>query len=251
MIKSSNPALNSSVFSSEARFTPTHSHPDAASNTMSIQGTVNKTGIALLIMVCAAGWTWGQDPVLMNGLSVLGAIAGLVVALVLMLKKTWAPVLVPAYAGLEGLFIGAFSATFEQQYPGIVMQAVGLTFATLFALLSAYKSGLIKPTENFKLGVFAATAGIGVFYLIAFLFGLFGVDFPIIYGNSPMSIGLSVVIVVVAALNLVMDFDFIENGEKEGAPKYMEWYAAFGLLVTLIWLYIEIVRLLSKLASRR
>jgi uncharacterized YccA/Bax inhibitor family protein len=187
----------------------------------------------------------------MGGLSVLGAIAGLVLAIVLMFKKTWAPFLVPVYAAVQGLFIGAFSATFEQQYPGIVMQSVGLTFATLFALLSAYKSGLIKATENFKLGVFAATAGIGVFYLATFIFGLFGVNFPIVYGNSPLSIGLSVVIVVIAALNLVMDFDFIESGAEQGAPKYMEWYGAFGLLVTLIWLYIEIVRLLSKLASRR
>ena len=138
--------------------------------------------------------------------------------------------------------------------PGSVLSAakpVNASFATLFALLSAYKSGLIKPTENFKLGIFAATAGIGIFYLAAFIFGLFGVDFPILYGNSNLSIGLSVVIVAIAALNLVMDFDFIESGAEQGAPKYMEWYGAFGLLVTLIWLYIEILRLMSKLASRR
>lgn len=250
MIKSSNPALNSSVFTNEARVVSSHAHP-AASTTMTIQGTVNKTALSLLILVCTAGWVWGQSPALMGGLSVLGAIAGFIIALVLMFKKSLAPVLVPVYAAVEGLFIGAFSATLEQQYPGIVMQSVGLTFATLFALLSAYKSGLIKPSENFKLGLFAATAGIGIFYLVSFLFGLFGVHFPILYGNSTLSIGLSVVIVVIAALNLVMDFDFIESGANQGAPKYMEWYGAFGLLVTLIWLYIEIMRLLSKLASRR
>jgi uncharacterized YccA/Bax inhibitor family protein len=154
------------------------------------------------------------------------------------------------YAVLEGLFLGGTSAIFEARCPGIVIQAVGLTFGTLFCLLMAYKSGVIKATENFKMGVVAATGGIALMYFITMILGFFGVSVPFIQGSSPLSIGISVFIVIIAALNLVLDFDFIENGSAAGAPKYMEWYAAFGLMVTLIWLYIEILRLLSKLRSR-
>ena len=140
----------------------------------------------------------------------------------------------------------------EMQFKGqaLVMQAVALTFGTLFALLVAYKSGLIKVTRNFRLGVVAATGGIFLVYMISFIVSLFGAKVPFMYGNSLLSIGISLFVVVIAALNLVLDFDFIEEGAKTGAPKYMEWYAAFGLMVTLIWLYIEILRLLTKLASR-
>ena len=180
----------------------------------------------------------------------VGGLGGFVVSLVTIFKKTWAPVTAPLYAALEGLFIGAISAMFEMKFPGIVMQAVGLTFGTLAALLMAYRSGLIKATENFKLGVVAATGGIALLYLVNIGMGFFGKSMPFIHDSGLMGIAFSGFVVVIAALNLVLDFDFIESGVEQRAPKYMEWYAAFGLLVTLVWLYLEILRLLSKLQSR-
>jgi uncharacterized YccA/Bax inhibitor family protein len=179
-----------------------------------------------------------------------GGIGGFVVAIITVFKRQWAGITGPIYAVLEGLFLGGISAFFEAQYPGIVVQAVSLTFAILFVLLFAYKTRIIKPTENFKLGVFAATGGVMMLYLVSFILNLFGVPVGYLHDNSLLSIGISVVIVIIASLNLVLDFDFIEQGAASSAPKYMEWYAAFGLMVTLIWLYIEILRLLSKIASR-
>ena len=157
----------------------------------------------------------------------------------------------PIYAALEGLALGGISAVFESRYPGIVSQAVFLTFGTLAALLIAYRSGWIKATENFKLGVVAATGGIFFVYLISFVLSFFGVSIPLIHGSGVFGILFSLFVVVIAALNLVLDFDFIEQGAEQGAPKYMEWFAAFGLMVTLIWLYLEVLRLLSKLQQRR
>jgi uncharacterized YccA/Bax inhibitor family protein len=178
----------------------------------------------------------------------IGAIGGLVMALVTAFKQTWAPVTAPIYAALEGLFVGAVSALFEARYPGIVMQAVMLTFGTLGALLMAYKSGLIKATENFKLGVTAATGAIALLYLVNIGLRLFtDVSIPFIHESGLLGIGFSLFVVTIAALNLVLDFDFIESGAEANAPKYMEWYGAFGLVVTLIWLYIEFLRLLAKL----
>ena len=156
----------------------------------------------------------------------------------------------PIYALLEGLVLGGLSATIELRYPGIAIQAVGLTFGTLFVLLMAYRSGLIKVTQKFRLGIVAATGGIFFFYLAEMLLGFFGIQFTSINGAGPIGIGFSLVIVAIAALNLVLDFDFIEQGVQYGAPKYMEWYAAFGIMVTLVWLYLEILRLLSKFRSR-
>jgi len=186
-----------------------------------------------------------------NGLMMLGVFGGLGVAILTVFKHHLAKYTVPAYALLQGLALGGISKFFESMYPGIVNQAVMLTFGTLGALLLAYSSGLIKATENFKLGVVAATGGIAFVYLISWVLGMFGVGVPIIHGNSNMSILFSIGVVIIAALNLVLDFDFIEEGAEKGAPKYMEWYGAFGLLVTLIWLYLEILRLLAKLSSRR
>jgi uncharacterized YccA/Bax inhibitor family protein len=167
-----------------------------------------------------------------------------------MFKKTWAPVTAPIYALLEGLVLGGISAMFEVRYHGIAIQAVSLTFGTMFALLLAYRSGLIPVTQNFKLGIIAATGGIAIFYLAQIVLGFFGIHFTTINGSGPIGIAFSVFVVIVAALNLVLDFDFIESAAAAGAPKYMEWYGAFGLMVTLIWLYLEILRLLSKLRSR-
>jgi uncharacterized YccA/Bax inhibitor family protein len=180
----------------------------------------------------------------------IGGIGGFIVAMVTIFKKEWSPITAPIYSLLEGLALGGISALFELRYPAIAMQAVGLTFATLFVLLMAYHTGLIRVTEKFKLGVVAATGGIAVFYLVQFVLGFFGVRFAAVNGSGVLGIGFSVVVVIVAALNLVLDFDFIENGVSTGAPKYMEWYGAFGLIVTLVWLYLEILRLLTKLNNR-
>jgi len=195
----------------------------------------------------AAYFTWtSPSPPIMIG----GAIGGFVVALVTIFKKTWAPFTVPVYALLEGLFLGGISRFFEDRFPGIASQAIILTLGILGALLLAYKSKLIKPTENFKLGIAAATGGIFLIYMVNIIMGFFGSGIPMIHESGMIGIGFSVFVVIIASLNLVLDFDFIEQGVEQGAPKYMEWYGAFGLLVTLIWLYLEILRLLAKLKSR-
>ena len=178
-------------------------------------------------------------------------LGGFILALVTIFKHQWAKFTVPAYALMQGLALGGISKYFESMYPGIVNQAVMLTFGTLGALLLAYRSGLIKATENFKLGIVAATGGIAFVYMISWILSWFSISVPVIHSNSNMGILFSIGVVIIAALNLVLDFDFIEEGSEKGAPKYMEWYGAFGLLVTLIWLYLEILRLLAKLSSRR
>ena len=243
-LRSGNPSLNAKTFSG---FDMT------ATTAMTIMGTVHKTALALLLLMTTALFTWNLpvgDP-RGNSLMMLGMIGGLVIGIVTVFKHQWAKYTVPAYALLKGLALGGISKFFETMYPGIVNQAVMLTFGTLGALLLAYRSGLIKATENFKLGIVAATGGIAFVYLISWILGMFGVTVPVIHSNSNMGILFSIGVVVIAALNLVLDFDFIEEGAEKGAPKYMEWYGAFGLLVTLIWLYLEILRLLAKLSSRR
>ena len=251
-MRSGNPALNQNTF---LDVSTGQLVSGAGADAMTLNGTVNKTGMMLLMLVATAAYTWSlytpENPgAEMPGLLV-GGIGGFIVALVTVFKKTWAPVTAPLYALLEGLFVGGVSAMFEARFPGIVMQAVMLTMGVLASLLLAYKSGLIKATENFKLGVVAATGGIALLYLVNIgmrLFGLDGIGF--IHEASWMGIAFSGFVVVIAALNLVLDFDFIESGVDAGAPKYMEWYGAFGLVVTLVWLYLEILRLLSKLQSR-
>jgi len=220
---------------------------------MTIDGTVNRTMILLCIVLAMASVVWSNVLGGTAGYAVfagLGAIAGFVVALVTVFKKEWSPITAPLYAVFEGLFLGGISVVVEQAFPGIVLQAVGLTFGTLFALLVAYKSGLIQATENFRLGVVAATGGIALLYLVSFVLGFFNIRLPFIHDGGMYGIIFSGIVVVVAALNLVLDFDFIEKGAESGAPAYMEWYGAFGLLVTLVWLYLEILRLLMKLRSR-
>jgi uncharacterized YccA/Bax inhibitor family protein len=245
--RSSNPTLGENTFTQYGTV--------EGEASMTIQGTVNKVGILTVLLFCAALLPWnlyftGSAPGLLMPLVIGGAIGGLVVAIVLAFKKEWATFLAPAYALLEGLFVGGLSAIYEASFNGIVLQAVLLTIGTLAGLLAAYRSGLIKATENFKLGVFAATAGIGLVYLASFVMRMFGMNIPYIHDNGLIGIGFSLFVVVIAALNLVLDFDFIEQGAEQKAPKFMEWYAAFGLMVTLVWLYIEFLRLLSKLASR-
>ena len=250
-MRSGNPALSESTFLDLG--TGTVVRHDASA--MSLNGTVNKTAFLLVLVLATSLFTWNKA-FADGGVGLMpyvwgGALGGLAIAMVTIFKKTWSPVTAPLYAAVEGLFIGAISAMFEQRFPGIVIQAVGLTFAVMAAMLVAYRSGLIKVTEKFKLGVVAATGGIFLLYMVNIgmqLFGLQGMGF--IHDSGWVGIGFSLVVVVVAAMNLVLDFDFIEKGIEGGAPKYMEWYAAFGLLVTLVWLYLEILRLLSKLQSR-
>lgn len=252
MMRSGNPALKESTFLDLASGTVVRDD----GSTMTLNGTVNKTGLLLLLSVITATFAWSQieftpeGPVGAMPYLAGGAIGGLVLALVTTFKKAWAPVTAPMYAIVEGFFLGAISAMYNHLYQGIVMQAVLLTFGTLFALLFAYRSGLIKATENFKLGVVAATGGIFLVYLASMVLGFFDIDIPMIHESGMVGIGFSLFVVVIAALNLVLDFDFIESGVEHGAPKYMEWYGAFGLMVTLVWLYVEFLRLLAKLQSR-
>ena len=242
-MRSGNPALSSKTFENLST---------TSSDVMTLDGAVNKTAISMGILLFAAYYTYTNA--IMDYI-LIGFIGGFVVALVTIFKKSWSPVTVPIYAVLEGLALGGISKMYADAFePGIVPQAIMLTLGILFALLFAYKTKIIRATENFKLGVFAATAGIGIVYLVSFFMGIFGSGgLPVMdpTNSSMLSIGFSLFVVVIASLNLVMDFDFIENGAANGAPKYMEWYGAFGLLVTLIWLYLEILRLLAKLSSRK
>jgi uncharacterized YccA/Bax inhibitor family protein len=249
LMRTSNPALSSDAF---------RTGEGVLGESMTVSGTVNKTGILLLCCVATAAWTWNRffnapPEEAMQAMApalVIGGIGGFIVAIVTIFKKEWAGITAPIYALLEGLVLGGISAMLEARYHGIAIQAVSLTFGTLLIMLLAYRSGLIKVTERLRLGIVAATGGIAVFYLLQFILGFFGVHFTAINGSSPIGIGFSLIVVAVAALNLVLDFDLIENGARLGAPKYMEWYGAFALMITLIWLYFEILRLLSKFRSR-
>jgi uncharacterized YccA/Bax inhibitor family protein len=246
MMRTANPALNKNTF---ANLVPSASH-----EVMTIDGTVNKSFFMIILLLVTAFFSWNQfsagNTATLGGLFFLGLIGGLIVAIITIFKKQWAPVTAPIYALLQGLVLGTISSFFEKMFPGIVIQAVALTFGVFFALLLAYKSRMIKVTDNFRLGVVAATGGVMIVYLISFVMGLFGTSVPYIHGSGLIGIGFSLVVVIIASLNLVLDFDFIEKGAEHKAPKYMESFAAFGLLVTLIWLYIEILHLLSKLRSR-
>jgi uncharacterized YccA/Bax inhibitor family protein len=249
-MRSSNPALNTKTFEQYGRVSAT------SSEVMTIDGTVNKTGILLLIVIASAFFVWRmyfttQNPAAISPWMLGGAIGGLIVAIITAFKKAWSPITAPLYAALEGLFLGGVSAFYEARFHGIVIQAVVLTFGTALALLMAYKSRIIQATQNFKLGVAAATGGIFLLYLASFILSFFKINIGFIHSNGLFGIIFSLAVVAIAALNLVLDFDFIEQGAAHGAPKFMEWYGAFGLMVTLVWLYLEILRLLGKARSRR
>jgi len=259
MMRTSNPVLSRRAFGAVDSF--------STEGTMTIQGVVNKSLVLLFLLVLSASWVWNKafqsapfmgpqgTGAAVSGsvypLMMIGLFGGMIFAFVTIFKKEWSNITTPVYAVCEGLFIGGISAVFEMKYPGVVMQAVVLTFGTLFCLLIAYKSGLIRATEKFKLGIVAATGAIFVVYLVNWLMSFFGASIPLINSSSNFGIGFSVVIVIIAALNLILDFDLIEQGASVGMPKYMEWYGAFALMVTLVWLYIEILRLLAKLRERR
>ena len=238
-MNTSNPALRADTFTGEPL--------DRSAAPMTLRGTAGKTLILLALAAGTAAYSFTHvNPIFMIG----GAIGGFIIAMILCFKAPWAPALAPVYAILEGLFLGGISSMYAARYGGLVVQAVALTFGTLFAMLAAYQTGLVRATEKFKLGIFAATGGIMLIYLVSMVLGFFHIQIPGIFGNGIVGIGFSVIVVVIAALNLVLDFDRIEQGAAAGAPKYMEWYGAFGLLVTLVWLYLEILRLLAKLRER-
>ncbi|MEZ6049036.1 MAG: Bax inhibitor-1/YccA family protein [Planctomycetaceae bacterium] len=258
MAFSSNPVFNSD------QYTETFTHSMAGTDTMTVKGTAIKTSFLVLLVVLAGAVPWSIiDP--MKGLeganmsagypwAIGGIIASLVIGLVIFFSPRQATWAAPAYAIAEGFFVGAVSAIVQAQFmkaaPGIVFQAVCLTFGTLFAMMTAYNMGLIKATEKFKAGMTAAVGAIFLVYIATWVLRFFGSDIPYIHGSGLIGIGFSVVVVIVATLCLVLDFDFIETGAQQGAPKYMEWYGAYGLLVTLVWLYIEILKLLMKLTDR-
>ena len=245
LLRSNNPVLK------EKAFTGAITTGDA----MTIQGTVNKTGLLLLFVVVTAAWTWGlghsETPEAAFPWMLGGVVGGIIAAIATILKKNWAGLTAPLYALFEGLVLGGISAMFERSYPGIAIQAVSLTFAVLFVLLLAYKFRIVQATRGFRLGIIAATGGIALLYLVNIVMS-FGFHRPMefLYAATPLGIGISLVITIIAALNLILDFDLIERGAAMGAPKYMEWYGAFAMMVTLIWLYMEILRLLSKMRRR-
>ncbi len=250
--RSGNPALNANTFS-DAALKSTNDITE--SSTMTLAGTVNKTGILLFLVVVSASWTWNlffqnNNSGVVMPFVITGVIGGLIAALITIFKKHWSGYTSPIYALFQGLFLGGISAIYEAQFDGIVIQAVGLTLGTLSSLLLLYKTGIVKPTENFRLIVTSATMGIGLLYLVSFIMNMFGSNIGFIHSNGLFGIGFSLFVVAIAALNLVLDFDFIEQGAEQGAPKYMEWFGAFSLMVTLIWLYLEMLRLLAKLRSR-
>ncbi|HEY2419689.1 MAG TPA: Bax inhibitor-1/YccA family protein [Steroidobacteraceae bacterium] len=247
-IKSGNPGLNDRTFSGLPR-------PALASERMTLQGTIHKSFLLLIVLMGAALWPWSQylatgNPSVVYLPVLVGAIGGLVLALIISFRPTTAPYLAVPYAALEGLVIGGISALLEKKYPGIAIQATALTFAVLAALLVAYSTGLIRVTQRFRAIVVGATGAILLLYLVTTVLNLFHVATPFMYNSSALSVGLSLIIVGIAALNLVLDFDLIESGVAQGAPRFMEWYGAFGLLVTLVWLYMEVLRLLSKVRQR-
>ncbi|WP_395061010.1 Bax inhibitor-1/YccA family protein [Flavobacterium sp.] len=247
-MESKNPFFRTKTFSNTS---PANDYVNAIdySEPMTVAGTINKSFILLMLLVASAFGTWtlaysGYNPML---LVIGGAIIGMILVLVSTFKPHLSTYLAPAYAVFEGLFIGGISAIFEVMYPGIVIQAVGATFVTFLVCFALYKYNIVQVTEKFRSVVIAATLAIGVYYLISWLLTMFTSFQPVHYGNSMMSIGISVFVIIIAALNLFLDFDQIEKGAQQKMPKYMEWYGAMGLMITLVWLYIEFLRLLSKL----
>lgn len=260
-MRNSNPTLSNSTFERFAQNGVFGGQAVAQMERMTVEGTVNKTLILLFLTIIAAGWSWTQMqnpamiPVLLP-MVFISALVALVVGLVTSFKPDWARFLAPVYALLEGTLLGAISFIVNQSYHGIATQAVGLTFGVMAVMLLVYRSGLIQVTDKLRIGIIAATGGVVLFGLVACVLSLFGHDSLYMarysfYSTSPLAIGISLVVCAIAAFNLLLDFDFIERGAQVGAPKFMEWYGAFGLMVTLIWLYINVLRLLARLNSRR
>lgn len=240
-MRSGNPVFRENAFAQDATY--------EVGEVMTVQGTVNKTSILLLLVIFGASVVW-RNPVAFLPFLMPSAIGALVLAMVTVFNRKIVMYTAPMYAAVEGLLLGTISALMERQFPGIVIQAVGLTFGTLFAMLFLYKSRIITVTHKLRMGIAAATGGVFLFYLASMIMGMFGAQVPLLHNSGPIGIGFSLVIVGIAAFNLLLDFDMIEQGVRQGAPKRMEWYGAFGIMVTLVWLYMEILRLLSKVRNR-
>jgi uncharacterized YccA/Bax inhibitor family protein len=242
-MKSGNPVLSTSTFDDVAR--------RAYAQPMTLTGVINRSLFLLLLVTgtSVGSWIYSElHPSAIYPITMTGVFGGLAIGFVTAFKKDWAPFTAPIYAVLQGLFIGGISLVMEMRFPGLVLQAILLTFGIMFALLAAYQSRIIRPSETFKSVIAGATFGILVVYLVDMALQLFlHTAIPMIQDGGPIGITFSLVVVGIAALNLVLDFDFVERGVESGAPKWMEWYAAFGLIVTLVWLYIEVLRLLSKM----
>lgn len=240
--RSGNPVLTSNAFDISTD----------SSDVMTINGTVTKTFLSLCLVIISGYYSWIYISIT-NVLILPSILFALILGGVTVFKKHLSPITVPIYAVVQGIFLGALSYTFNTLYDGIVITAISYTLSILFVMLTLYRTGIIKPTENFKLGLAAGTGGIALIYLVNFVMSFFGTGLSIMDINnaSMLSIGFSLFVIVMAALNLVVDFDFIEEGSEKGAPKYMEWFGAFGLMVTLIWLYLEILKLLAKMNSRK
>lgn len=239
-MRTSNPAFSRSAWQTRA----------GDAGVMTVSGAVNKTGILVLLAFATACWQWSNfasNPASVSGWMTLGLFGGLIVAFATIFKPVWAPVTAPLYALLEGLVLGGISAMFNARFAGLPAQAVGVTFGVLAIMLLAYQSGLVRPTARFQMGVVAATGGVMVLYFGMWILSFFGVHLTALTGSGPVGIGFSVVVCAIAALNLVLDFGLIQSSAAQGAPRYMEWYSAFALLLTLVWLYIEILNLLAKM----
>jgi uncharacterized YccA/Bax inhibitor family protein len=252
LFKSGNPTLTAKIFNTTVA--------DQQQGVMTARGAMNKFGFLFLMVIAGAGFTWhlydqGKTDSIMP-LMLIGLFGGLITGIIISFKATWAPYLAPLYGLLEGLFLGALSAIvnemFAKKYPGIVIQSVGLTMGVAVAMFLLYNFRIIRPTQRFKSVLLTATAGIMVFYVITMVVRMFGVqmDFMMLNNGSLLGIGISLFVVAIAALNLIIDFEMIEQGAEMGAPKFMEWYSAFALMVTIVWLYIEILKLMSRLSSR-
>lgn len=247
--KSSNPVMSDRIF--QSAYTETQ-----AADVMTVQGAGIKTAILIALAFVAAAFSWQtaqEQPQLVMGYVFGGSIVGLILVLVSSFKPTTSPYVAPLYAIAEGFALGAISmlvANAAPQYANLPFQAVCLTFGTLFCMAMVYSNGWIKVTDKLRTGLYAALGAIFLIYLVSFIVNLFGGTIPYIHGSGPIGIGFSVIVVGVAAFFLLLDFDFIERGAQYGAPKYMEWYGALGLMVTLVWLYLEILRLLMKIQSR-
>jgi uncharacterized YccA/Bax inhibitor family protein len=251
LFQSGNPTLSQKIFD--------RSLAQTEGSTMTVRGTINKFGFLLFMVVAGAAYTWhlyynNQQQTMMTFLWV-GMIGGLIVAVITVFKPNLAPYTSPAYGILEGFLLGALSAilndAFKEKYPGLIIQAVGLTFGVAIAMFLLYNFRVIRATQRFRSIIFTATLGIAIFYGLTLILGLFHINVPFMYDSSMLGIGLSLFVVAIAALNLILDFDMIEKGADSGAPKFMEWYGAFGLLITIVWLYVEILRLLSRFAGRK
>ncbi len=253
LFQSGNPTLSEKIFERSADRTET--------GLMTVRGTIVKFGFLLMMVIVGAVYTWNMyynmQQTSMSTFLMIGLFGGMITGLVISFKPTLAKYLAPAYGLLEGFVLGAFSAIindmFKEKNPDLVITAVGLTLGVAVAMFLLYSFRIIKPTQKFKAVIVSSIMGIGIFYLITIVLSLFHINIPFmnIGNSSPLAIGINLFIVAIAALSLILDFEMIEVGANTGAPKYMEWYGAFGLLVTMVWLYLEILKLLSRFANSR